>query len=291
MPPACPHCDWSDHAYRLPAHLLAHHIEHIRLGTVPRDHCLSGYVCHGDAAVDFSVCLTCKKGTVADTSEGHGQRWMSLHSKKAACRAAHAVAYTMFKEKWSAAKAAPPPAEDPAPAPPTSASIATLWEECKSNKQLRAMVEEIETHVTELSDEYDEDPCFRPEEGFKQAIYSAVGLTRDVGLTQQKMEKMVGEHEEAIRGLRGVIREQADSMRCLETMVKDQRYEIAGLRSDNKQMRTDLDALEEDNNVLRKENAELRAEIGSLKDEMAQMREQMTAMQKEFDVYKKAHPG
>ena len=242
--------------------------------------------------MDFSVCLTCKKGTVADTTEGHGLRWMSLHSKKTACRAAHAAAFTVFKESWTAAKAAaaPPPAEDPAPSPPTGASVATLWEECKSNKRLTAMVEEIEKRVTEVSEEYDEDPCFRPEEGFKEAIYTAIGFKRDVGQKQQKMEEMVIEHDAEIRGLRGVIREQADSMRCLETMVKDQRYELAGLRSDNKQMRAELDALEEDNNVLRKENAELRAEVGSLKDEMAQLREQMAAMQKEFDAYKKTHP-
>lgn len=288
MPPACPYCDWSDQAYRLPAHLLAHHIEHIHIGSFPYNHCLSGYVCKDDDAVDFAVCLTCKKGTVADTTEGHGLRWMSLHSKKVACRAAHATAYTVFKKKWDATR--PPPAEDPAPPPPTSASIATLWEECKSNKRLTAMVEEIEKRVTEVSEEYDEDPCFRPEEGFKEAIYTAIGFKRDVGQKQQTMEEMVIEHDAEIRGLRGVIREQADSMRCLETMVKDQRYEIAGLRSDNKQMQADLDALEEDNNVLRKENAELRAEVGSLKDEMATLREQMAAMQKEFDAYKKTHP-
>lgn len=304
MPPACPFCDWSDHAYRLPAHLLSRHLEHIHPGQVPNNHCLSGYVTHGDETTEFSVCLTCKKGTVADTSEGHGLRWMSLHSKKDSCKTAHVAAYAAFKTKWSAAKAAvAPPAEDPIPPPPIS-TVTTLWEECKSDKKMTEAVAEIEERVTDASEKYDDDPCFRPEEGFKQAIYDAIYYKGRDATAQQRMDDLVIKHDKEIRDLRGVIREQADSMRHLETMVKDHRYEVAHLRAENDQMRTELEAVQDDNNAVRKETAELRAEmealreenvglrteVGSLKDEMAKLREQMAAMQKEFDAYKAAHP-
>ena len=256
--------------------------------------------------VEFSVCLTCKKGTVADTTGGNGMRWLSLHSKKDACRTSHASAFAAFKTAWEAAKAIPeptPPAEDPVP-PPTGSSVTSLWEECKSDKRLCPLVVEIEKRVTEISEEYDDDPCFRPEEGFREVIYTAIGFKRDVGLTKQKMEAMVVEHEKEIRELRGVIREQSESMRYLETMVKDQRHEITHLRAENDQLRADLEAVQDENNALRKDNSEmrtemevirnenaiLRTEVCSLKDEMAQLREQMAAMQKEFDAYKKAHP-
>jgi peptidoglycan hydrolase CwlO-like protein len=148
---------------------------------------------------------------------------------------------------------------------------------------MAATVVEIEERVTKLSEEYDEDPCFHPEEGFKQAIHDAISFKRDIGLTKQEMEHLVIKHDEEIRALRGVIHEQVGSMRYLEIMVKDQRHEIAHLLADSAQLRTDLEAVHDDNNALRKENAEMRAE-------MTQMREQMTAMQKEFDAYKKAHP-
>ena len=219
-------------------------------------------------------------------------RWLSLHSKKDACHTSHAAAFTAFKTAWEAAKASPeptPPAEDPVP-PPTSSSVAALWDECKKNKAMAAVVAKIEKKVTDMSEDFDDDPCFRPEEGFKEAIYNAVGLTRQVDEAKQKMDDLVIKHEKEIRDLRCVIREQADSMRCLETMVKDQRYEIAHLRAENDQLRADLEAVQDENNALRKESTEMRTEVGSLKDEMAQLREQMAAMQKEFDAYKKAHP-
>lgn len=308
MPAACPYCEWSDHAYRLPAHILSRHIEHIRIGAVPRDHCLNAFVRPDDGLglLEFSVCLTCKKGTVADITEGNGQRWVSLHSKKDACRAAHAAAYAAFKTTWETAKAQalppqppPPPAEDP-----SGTSIASLWEECKSNKTLAPMVAIIESRVLEISEGYDDDPCFTPEEGFKQAIYSAVGYYNDVESEKEKMNKLVIAHDGEIRNLHGVIREQVASMKCLEGMVKDQCYQIAQLRADNEQIQAELEAIQDENNALRKETAErsaeigllqesntlLHAEVGGLKDEMTVLREQMAAMQKEFDAYKKAHP-
>jgi hypothetical protein len=215
---------------------------------------------------------------------------MSLHSKKESCRSAHTTAYAAFKAKWSAAKAAVvPPAEDPTPPPPVS-TVTTLWEECKTNKKMTEAVVELEERVIDASEKYDDDPCFRPEEGFKQAIYDAIYYKGKDDVAKQKMDELVIKHDKEIRDLRGVIREQADSMRCLETMVKDHRYEITHLRAENDQMRSELEAVQDDNNAVRKENAEIRVEVGNIKDEMAKLREQMAAMQKEFDAYKAAHP-
>lgn len=302
MPSTCPYCEWSDHAYRLPAHILSRHIEHIRIGTIQRNHCLNAFVRPGgDGLVEFSVCLTCKKGTVADTTEGNGMRWLSLHSKKDACRAAHAAAYTTFKAAWDAAKAAP--AEEPAP-PPSGDSIASLWEECKTNKKMSEMVADLEDRVLEESECLDDDPCFRPEEGFKVAISTAIGYKQKFEKSKQKMEELVAKHDDEIRELRGVIRKQVDTIQRSETMIKDHQYEIAHLRVENSRLQKEIEELQDENNALRveisqlraeitqlrEENGTLRSEVGSLKDEMALMREQMVAMQKEFDAYKKAHP-
>jgi cell division protein FtsB len=231
-------------------------------------------------------------------------RWLSLHSKKDACRAAHAAAFTTFKTAWDAAKAAPaPPAEDPIP-PSSCDSIASLWEECKSNKKMTEMVADLEDRVLEESECLDDDPCFRPEEGFKVAISTAIGYKQKFEKSEQEMEELVAAHDDEIRELRGVIRTQVDTIRCLETMVKDQQCEIVHLRAENTRLRKEIEELQDENNALRveisqlraeitqlrEENGTLRSEVGSLKDEMALMREQMVAMQKEFDAYKKAYP-
>jgi len=99
----CLFCSWSDHSHRMPAHIIKHHIGQIHLDTSEHDHCISGYVMNGASRISFAVCLTCKKGTTSNISEGHGQRWMSMHSKKEACHAAHAAAYLDFKNVWKLA--------------------------------------------------------------------------------------------------------------------------------------------------------------------------------------------
>ncbi len=280
---------------------------------IQSSHCLNGHVKKGDQDMDFSVCLTCKKGTASHSCEGHGQRWVSLHAKKTACRDAHAAALSVFNSRLSAAKAAAaaaaPVAEDPVP--PSGDSVASLWEECKSNKKMTVIVTEIEASVLAASEEFDDEPCFKPEEGFKEVIFNAIGYRRDIDTAKQKMEDLVAKHDDEIRELRGVIRKQVDTIRCLETMVKDQQCELVHLRAENTRLRKEIEELQDENNALRmeisqmraeitqlreentklrEENVTLRSEVGSLKDEMALMRAQMTAMQKEFDAYKTTNP-
>jgi hypothetical protein len=102
----CIFCSWSEHSHRVPAHILKHHIGHIQLDTIQHDHCISGHVVNGTNNISFAVCLTCKKGTVENITEGNGLRWMSLHSKKDACRAAHTAAYSVFIDKWKESRTA-----------------------------------------------------------------------------------------------------------------------------------------------------------------------------------------
>jgi cell division protein FtsB len=219
----------------------------------------------------------------------------------------------VFNSRLSAAKAAAaaaaPVAEDPVP--PSGDSVASLWEECKSNKKMTVIVTEIEASVLAASEEFDDEPCFKPEEGFKEVIFNAIGYRRDIDTAKQKMEDLVAKHDDEIRELRGVIRKQVDTIRCLETMVKDQQCELVHLRAENTRLRKEIEELQDENNALRmeisqmraeitqlreentklrEENVTLRSEVGSLKDEMALMRAQMTAMQKEFDAYKTTNP-
>lgn len=292
MPAACPYCEWSDQQYRLPAHILSRHIEHIRIGDVQRDHCLNAFVRPDGGLLEFSVCLTCKKGTVADITEGNGQRWVSIHSKKAACRSAHAAAYSAFKDRWVAAKAAvAPSAEDPTPPPPpVNTSIATLWDECKSNKRMAPMVEEIEAKVLEDAEAFEDEPCFTPEEGFKQAIYSAIGYSKRVVVKQQEMDDLVIAHDKEIRELTSIVRDQDRRVRWLMSNKRDLDIEIEGFRSENSQLRKDVDNLQQENSQIRKDLDGVRLENSSFQEELAQLREQIATMRQEFDAYKKAHP-
>lgn len=227
-------------SHRVPAHILTHHAEKIDLRPVQPTHCLNGVVRHGKQELNFSVCLTCKKGTAHHSGEGHGLRWMSLHEKKSTCRAAHAAAMTAFKEKQIAAKAAATPAEDPAP--PPSSSVAALWDECKKNKAMAAVVEKIEKKVTEMSEDFDDDPCFRPEEGFKEAIYNAVGLTRQVDQAKQKMDELVIKHDEEIGELTRIVREQGKRIQLLETVKTNLSIEVSTLRDQIAAMQKEFDA-------------------------------------------------
>ena len=237
----CPFCTWSEMSHRVPAHILTHHAEKIDLRPVQPTHCLNGVVRHGKQELNFSVCLTCKKGTAQHSGEGHGLRWMSLHEKKASCRAAHAAAMTAFIAKQVTAKAATPPTEDPVP-PSTSSSVAALWDECKKNKKMTAIVAQLEKKVTDMSEEFDDDPCFRPEEGFKEAIYNAVGLTRQVDEAKQEMDELVMKHDEEIGKLTWTVREQGKRIQVLETVNTNLSIEVSSLREQIAAMQKEFDA-------------------------------------------------
>jgi putative NIF3 family GTP cyclohydrolase 1 type 2 len=165
---------------------------------------------------------------------------MSLHEKKASCRAAHAAAMTAFKEKQVAAKAAAVPAEDPAP--PAGSSVAALWEECKKNKDMAATVAKIEKKVTEMSEDFDDDPCFRPEEGFKEAICNAIGYARQVDEAKQKMDELVIKHDEEIGNLTWTVREQGKRIQLLETVKTNLSIEVSTLRDQIAAMQKEFDA-------------------------------------------------
>jgi hypothetical protein len=222
---ACLFCSWSDLSHRVPAHILTHHIDRIELRPVQPPHCLNGIVKKGKEEMDFSVCLTCKKGTAHHSSEGHGQRWVSLHAKKSECRTAHAAAFKVFNDRQIAAKAAAASSlEDPGK--PTTA-VSALWAECKSNRHMAPTVAEIEARILEISEEFDDDPCFTPEEGFKQAIYDAIKSKKDVDEKQQEMNELVIKHDKEIGELRSTLREQEARVRSLEANRKDQAYALA----------------------------------------------------------------
>jgi hypothetical protein len=166
---------------------------------------------------------------------------MSLHEKKASCRAAHAAAMTAFIAKQVTAKAATPPTEDPVP-PSTSSSVAALWDECKKNKKMTAIVAQLEKKVTDMSEEFDDDPCFRPEEGFKEAIYNAVGLTRQVDEAKQEMDELVMKHDEEIGKLTWTVREQGKRIQVLETVNTNLSIEVSSLREQIAAMQKEFDA-------------------------------------------------
>jgi len=85
----CPFCSWHKRVFNLPAHLISRHPTEIRLRPISSDHCVYGYVIDKEEKVNFSVCLSCEKGTVGDGVSGNSARWVSMHSSNEDCKENH----------------------------------------------------------------------------------------------------------------------------------------------------------------------------------------------------------
>ncbi len=127
------------------------------------------------------------------------------------------------------------------PVQPTTA-VSTLWAECKSNRHLAPVVASIEARILEISEEYDDDPCFTPEEGFKQAIYDAITSKKDVDKKQQEMDKLVIKHDKEIGELRSILHEQEARVRLLGANRKDQAYALAVQQERMEALQREFDA-------------------------------------------------
>jgi len=251
MPSAsCPYCPWSDHSYRLPKHLVANHPDRLHVSPIRFDHYITATADAGSASIDMCYCLTCKQGTPNSSFEGQGARWVSLHEKKAECRKAHPAAFAAFKQRYTetrAAAAAEAAAKKEAakePPPVTATSITTLWDKCKSNKLLHAMVCEIEAFRPLQFDDEEEDPqTFDVEEGFVQAVRYAADYQKQVASTKADMEKMVVAHE---------------------AELTEHRREIHELRTENKHAKANFCSLNESFATLKSESEQMKERIRQL---------------------------
>jgi hypothetical protein len=251
MPSAsCPYCPWSDHSYRLPKHLVANHPDRLHVSPIRFDHYITATADAGSASIDMCYCLTCKQGTPNSSFEGQGARWVSLHEKKAECRKAHPAAFAAFKQRYTETRAAaaaeaaakkeaakePPPKE-------IAASLTALWDKCKSNKLLHAMVCEIEAFQKSHDDD-EEDPLpFDVGEAFTQAVRSAASYQKQVALSKEEMEKMVVAHE---------------------AELTEHRREIHELRTENKHAKANFCALKESIATLTSESEQMKERIRQL---------------------------
>ena len=191
----CPFCTWSDHSYRLPHHLITHHIEHVRLSQLNTGHCVRAYYCRGAEDVDFCVCLTCRRGTLGDGLAGNSAKWITTHFKKPVCIAAHPQAIRDLR-----ARMAPATAHVSPPAPPTT-SLGDIWSKWKANGRIKAVMTDIEERCkSEFDDDSDNEGiayAFDPKAGFEYCIFMAHGLKKENAEIKAKISQMEVDHDHA----------------------------------------------------------------------------------------------
>ena len=224
---SCLFCDWNNRTHFLPHHLISHHPEKVAICDVQNNHCLRGYVTCKKAEIFFAVCLTCKKGTTTETYGGNGARWMNLHSKKDACRAAHAAALTAFKTLQggfmdTSSAVVPPPAGE---------SLESVWSRIKEDARVRPALVEIEERFRkdfdDDSENEDAEYTLNMFNAFKQMARNVIGFKNEF----ERQKCIVHDHESRLQ--------------LLEMEMRQVRQEKEFLRKQNESMLAELKVLRE----------------------------------------------
>lgn len=193
---SCPFCTWSDKSYRLPRHLITHHIKHVHLTQSATIHYVRAYYRHGGEDVNFCVCLTCHKGTMDDGFTGHGARWVALHAKKPECAAAHPEAMMKLRARMSPVTV--PHITPPAPMPPKSDPIADLWNKCKENPMLQTFMNDIEE---ECKAEHYKQKCIALKAEIASIKSENASLTAEINIVKSKHEQERAEFQKTLKEL------------------------------------------------------------------------------------------
>ena len=222
----------------IPAHILTHHRQAMKIYKTQNDHCVYAYVVATDGEeVSLCVCLTCKKGVMSDGYDGNGSRWVTLHSRKAECRAAHAGALAALRQELGT----PPPTAQPSP--PPSVPLESMWRDWKADGRLRPLMEEVEDTCKWACE--DEDPVFDPSDGLRQVIVSAMGYKKEMELSKAELTKIAIRHDEELMVYRDALAKQSRAIGSLESAIRQQEHEnadlrrrLAALEKENEQMKT-----------------------------------------------------
>jgi len=211
----------------MPAHILTHHRHEVRLRAAQNDHCVYAYVVGSDGEeASLCVCLTCKKGVMSDGYDGNGARWVTLHSRKAECRAGHAAALAALRKELGAV-----PTQAALPVqqlPPPSVPLESLWQEWKTDRRLRPFMEEVEDTCKWMCE--DEDPVFDPTDGLRQVIVSAVGYKKEMEMSKAELTNIAVRNDEELMVYRDALTKQRRETGCLEVAVQQLEREVADLR-------------------------------------------------------------
>jgi hypothetical protein len=132
----------------------------------------------------FCVCLTCKKGVYHGAMDHQGSRWIAIHAKDTACKAAHREAMSAFRKVYYT------------PDTQTNDIISVLWEECRNNTLMRNMVNEISDFCIKT------DGTFTPADGFKQTVRHASSYKKEAKRAQEQINSMVVEHDRELTDMR-----------------------------------------------------------------------------------------
>jgi hypothetical protein len=164
--------------------------------------------------MEFCVCLSCKKGVLQGYTERQGARWVSLHAKQDACRAAHRALFAQFRQQQVM--------------PDVSGQVDSLtfvWEECKSNAGMRPIITEVEQFCRDM------DTSFDPAEGVKQLARTATYYKKQTTLSKAQMEKMVSEHSQELYTQRCIAMQQKRDIDSLQAATVIQKAELEELRA------------------------------------------------------------
>ena len=74
------------------------HPEKIHLLPTQYTHYIHAYIHHEGKTIEFSACLTCKKGTPHAPQYSHGSRWVGIHVKNTYCETKHVAMLEEFKK-------------------------------------------------------------------------------------------------------------------------------------------------------------------------------------------------
>jgi hypothetical protein len=150
----------------------------------------------------FCVCLTCKKGVFHGPMDRQGARWIAIHSKETNCKVAHRTAMTAFRQTYYT------------PDEPNSDMVTVLWEECRADKHMRGMIEEVRAFCAMT------DGKFVAAEGFKQTLRHASSYKKEAAKSQSDINRMVIDHEKELVEMRtALVQYKRDNQILRESLV------------------------------------------------------------------------
>lgn len=177
-----------------------------------------------------------------DAFTNHGSKWVSQHSNRTECKAAHVQRLAEFKQAL-ATRVETPPA--PAPAPQTD--VAALWAKLSSVPRYAARLKEIETVCKTDHDDDSEaegEFVFDPTVGIEDLIKGCLGAEREIVRKKEELKAMESEHDATLIGMRDEMRELQRQVQLLTLNAKDHTYQLS-------EMRTRVGLLERTNGIYR----------------------------------------
>lgn len=169
-----------------------------------------------------------------------GSRWVTNHSKRTECKAAHKERLAEFKQALTTRVETPP-----TPAP--QSDVGALWAKLRSVPRYAARLKEIETVCKTDHDDDSEaegEFVFDPAVGIEDLIKGCLGAEREIVRKKEELKAMESEHDATLIDMRDEMRELQRQVQLLTLNAKDHTYQLS-------EMRTRVGLLERTNGIYR----------------------------------------